>query len=233
MKLTVREKNFIIAAATVLICTLAVIYLILPLRARYMHNQAALRETRDRFEQMRAEKSVRKASVNDLDKLTLQLADYQKQLPLETESSELLYYLNQAAEKSGVHLEKFEYSGTKESLSEAQFYKKVYTTIRSKESNIDLPKGTRSISFKVRVMGNYKQVKDFLIETEELKRIVYNKSITVNNSENLNTLECLIEFATFVKQDDEKTSQPKSKPDTERKSDIPGTETGRESLFEE
>ncbi|HWI54808.1 MAG TPA: hypothetical protein VNT57_03900, partial [Desulfobacteria bacterium] len=82
-------------------------------------------------------------------------------------------------------------------------------------------------------MGNYKQVKDFLIETEELKRLVYNKSITINNSENLNTLECLIEFATFVKQDDEKTSQPKSKPDTERKSDIPGTETGRESLFEE
>lgn len=207
MKLTVREKNLVIFAVTVVICSLMATYLILPLKDRYSQNRNNYNESSARLEQLSTAGKQVKGSGENLNQLSVQLAVYRKQLPQEVETAELLYFLHTAALKSGVILEKFESSESQEmSKDEAKESKKIV-----------------NIPFRIRIMGNYHQVRTFLKETEHLKRIVHNQSITINENQTLKTLECLIQFEAFVK--------PSGVNTPVNLSDIPPAAKGRAGLF--
>lgn len=218
MKLTVREKNLIFIAVAFLICSLILTYLILPLRSQYSEAKNKLYETTQRFAETRSAQNQAASSVKELKAMSVQLAVYRQQLPMKNESSELLFYLNQAAAKSGVALEQFQCLGVKDSKE-----KGADTSGKSEKAGEQKNDSILVIPYRVRVMGNYQQVHKFLTETEQLKRITHNQSITINDIKALKTLECLVEFDTFVKKQGGGELEPIS--------DVPTVKTGRNTLF--
>lgn len=218
MKLTVREQNLITIAVTFLVCVLISTYLILPLRTQYLEARTKLNDATQRLAENRSAQKQARSSEKELKVKRGQLAAFRQQLPMKSESSELLFYLNQAAVKSGVALERFECLELKNSEDDG--------TASSGKSIKDGEKKSGSIMvipYRVRVMGNYEQVHKFLTETEQLKRLTHNQSVTINEIKALKTLECLVEFDSFVKKQDAGELQLVS--------DIPPVNTGRNSLF--
>lgn len=218
MKLTDREKNLIIIAVTFLTCSLVLTYLILPLRDQYSEAKTKLYQAEQKLAETKSAQNHAGSSVKELKAMTGRLAVYRQQLPMKSESSELLFYLNQAAAKSGVTLERFECLGLKDSEDEA-----AAASDKSKRAGEEKNGNIKVIPYRIRVMGNYQQVHKFLKETEQLKRITHNQSVTINQIQALKKLECLVEFDTFVKKQGIGKVEPVS--------DIPPVKTGRNTLF--
>ncbi len=178
--LTGREKNLITLAATVIFCALFISYLVLPRLDDYKSAQVRLADAAANLKQLHKAAETINTSEEDLDKIKDQLQEYRKKLPVSAESAELLYYLNQAAEKSGAVLMKYEFT----------------------ESDADTKKepenGLVIVGAKVSVSGTYAQVSKFVSETENLTRITHNRVITINEIKDQSRLECIVEFTSYA-----------------------------------
>lgn len=218
MKLTEREKNLIIIAVTFLICSLILTYLILPVRDQYVEARNNLAKAEQKLAETKSAQKPAVDSEKELKAMTVQMAAYSQQLPRKDESSELLFYINQAASKSGVTLERFERLASENSKDQG-----ADTSDKSKKSEPKEIGNVIKIPYRVRAMGNYQQVHKFLTETETLKRITHNRSVTINQITAQNNLECLLEFETFVNRQGNGKLKPVS--------DIPTVKSGRTTLF--
>jgi len=178
--MTGREKNLITLAITIIFCALFITYLILPGIDKYKSAQSRLTDASARLEQLQKAEETMNSSEEELDQIKDDLQEYRKQLPVSPESAELLYYLNQAAEKSGVSLTKYEFN---ESEADAE---------KEPENGLVLVGG------KIGVLGTYIQVNNFVNQTEDLTRITHNRVITINEIKEKAALECTIEFTSYV-----------------------------------
>lgn len=202
--LTSREKNFILTGFTVVFCTLLAVYLILPAWGKYMSLKAELaNDTRKLTELKQAGKETEILNEN-MTKLNSEVTKYRKQIPAAPDSAELLFYLNQAAGKTGAVISNFECA-------------------RPAGTGTPRQDSLTTLSAKVSVIGNYIQIRNFLGQTEKLTRMTHNKVLTVNDVQDQAKLEAIIEFDTFVAN--------YGSVDFKDESDIPKVPTGRPTFF--
>lgn len=202
--LTSREKNLITAAAAIVFCSLFTVYLILPLWNEYQL-------TRYRMELMQNEagKAVTAQSGGNLDIKSAEneLAGLRRQLPQSASTAEVVYELTRVAAKSGAVMGDF------------QFMKP-----DAKKQNQESDAAITSIYGSVRIIGNYAQIRNFVAGTENLTRLTYNKTVTIDEVRNLpGKLQATVEFDVFM------AAGGKNK--TEKDSDIPVVSTGRPTPF--
>ncbi len=200
--LTAREKNLIAVAVTVIFCSLFLAYLILPAWNQFteIRNRAAGKTGLVKQGEPGASGSQ---GIQDIKS---ELDGLRRQLPEKPDTAELLFYLNKAAEKTGVVLAGFSCENS----------------TGGKVTSADNDLG--SLYAKVQVIGTYAQIRAFVGQTEELPRITHNRVVTINETRDVpNKLEGLIEFSTFV------ASYGDSRYKNE--SDIPQAPTGKQTLF--
>jgi|GEM_PF-5527442 len=204
--LTGREKNLIILAFVTAFCALFVSNLIIPSWADYKQNIAVLEERTLSLARLKDAQKAIENSGQDLEQVKADLAKLQKQLPGRPESAELLYYLQLAAEKSGVALERFEVENP-----------------GAADNGQASGDGLVRFASRVGVTGTYGQILNFLKQTEELLRMTHNRSVTINELKERKILEGIIQFDTFVTR--------YANMELNGESDIPKAATGRQSLF--
>ena len=203
--LTGREKNLITLAVTIIFCALFISYVLSPGIDKYKSAQAQFAGAAARLTQLqKAEKTINSSQV-DLDRLNNELQEYRKQIPVSPESAELLYYLNQAAQKTGVTLVRYEFTPGEGDTEQ-------------KPDN-----GLVMSAAKVGVLGTYVQVNNFVKQTEDLIRITHNRVVTINEIKEQSKLECIIEFVSYV--------ASYGAGDFRHNSDIPDAALGKQSPF--
>jgi Tfp pilus assembly protein PilO len=174
--MTPREKNMVFVGVALLVCILFTIYFIMPLWSTQQNSKIELTNISSKL--LRLQNVQRTASFEkDIEKMKSELNQLRKQIPVNPESAELLYYLNQAAEKTGVILTDFG---------------------MSKASNKTQQPELLPMNASVSVIGFYSQISQFIGKTEELSRMTHNKTVRINELTDQKKLECIIEFETYV-----------------------------------
>lgn len=203
--LTSREKNTVILAVTVLFCVFAYIYIFTLFFGQYNKIKSDTSFALGRLKYLKSVKNGLGLTNVRMKEMKDKLVTYRKQIPESTESAELLFYLNQAAQKSGVVLNKFDLSVI--------------------EKNSDKKTGTdkNTVKTTISVTGSFVQIRNFLVQTEELPRLTHNNNIAINEIAGTPRLECIIELTAF--RSDINNSDIKSV------SRIPKGTTGKQSLF--
>ncbi|MHB9094393.1 MAG: type 4a pilus biogenesis protein PilO [Eubacteriales bacterium] len=205
--LTGREKNMIIAALTIVFCALFTVYLIVPVWGGYMAVKGQLDKTTAGLAKSSQPGGAPGSANQDIEAVNSELNELHKQLPAGPNTAELLFYLTKAAQKTGVVLVAFE-----------------TTTPQAKLLSRSIEGNNKKVYSTARVAGTYAQIRNFVVESEGLTRLTYNKSITVNEVSNgPGKLEGVIEIEAFTAQNDNNEFKDDS--------DVPKAVTGRPSPF--
>ena len=206
-QLTGREKNMIIGAVTIVFCALFAVYLIVPQWAKYSNTKVELNKTLAGLAKLTESGKAANSMNLNIEKVKGELSELGRKLPTTANTSELLFYLNRAAEKAGVVLENFE-SSTPDAKTLAQ----------------NTETGISPIYSKVRVTGTYAQIRNFVSQAEGMTRLTYIRAVTVSEVTGMpNTLEGIVELAAFVAKS--------SSGDIKSDSDIPKAMQSRPSPF--
>ena len=178
--LTSREQNLIMAAAALVFCALFITYLIIPLWQTYGLVKIDLDNTTAGWNKLQAQKKAGTAN-QDIEKIESEVKLMRKQIPSAADTAELVFYLNQAAGKTGVSLDGFE-----------------VMMPESKNSNQDQEQNVKSLDAKVKITGTYSQIRNFVAQTEGLARLTHNQAMTIVESRTSpGNLESTVEFKAF------------------------------------
>lgn len=179
--LTAREQNLIMAAVTLVFCTLFIVYLILPLWQNYDLLRVDLDNTTAGWNKLQAQKKAGAAN-QDIQKIESEVKLMRKQIPATANTADMVYYLNQAAGKAGVSLDGLE-----------------VMLPQKRDKNQTQNQTENSLDAKVTVTGNYGQIRNFVAGTEGLTRLTHNRAVSVIESHiSPGKLESTIEFKAFL-----------------------------------
>lgn len=182
--LTAREQTLMMAAATLLFCTLFVVYLIMPLWQNYDLVKVELDNTTAGWNKLQAQKKAGAAS-QDIQKIESEVKLMRKQIPAEANTADLVYYLNRAAGEAGVSLD-----GLEVMMPEKKNKNQNQSQNQSQTENF--------LDAKVTITGSYSRIRDFVARTEAMTRLTHNRAMSVIESHiTPGKLESTIEFRAF------------------------------------
>lgn len=201
--LTTREQNLIIAGAALVFCVLFIVYLIVPFWQSYSLVKKDLDNATSSLQKLQEKKAG--AAKQDMEKIGNEVKQMRKQIPSAADTAELVFYLNQAAGKTGVSLDGFE------------------VLPGNKNRNQEQEQDVKSLNARVKITGTYGQIRNFLAQTEGLTRLTHNLALTIAESRTIpGKLEGTIEFKAFYEANSSRQDYV---------SDVPKSLTGRPTPF--
>ena len=203
--LTTREQNLIIAGAALVFCVLFIVYLIVPVWQSYSLVKNDLDNATASLQKLQ-EKKVG-AAKQDMEKIGNEVKQMRKQIPSAADTAELVFYLNQAAGKTGVFLDGFE----------------VLPGNKKRNQDQEQEQDVKSLDARVKITGTYGQIRNFLAQTEGLTRLTHNQALTIAESRTTpGKLESTVEFKAFFEGNGTRQDYV---------SDVPKSMTGRPTPF--
>lgn len=202
--LTAREQNLILSASTLVFCVLFVLYLIVPRWESYSLVKIDLDNATAGLNKLQEKKAG--AANQDMEKIGNEVKQMRKQIPSAADTAELVFYLHQAAGKTGVSLEGFE-----------------VMTPGKRNRNQDQEQNLKSLDAKVKITGTYTQIRNFVAQTEGLTRLTHNQAMAIVESRTApGNMETTVEFKAFFEDGGNRQDYA---------SDIPRAGAGRPTPF--
>lgn len=203
--LTTREQNLIIAGAALVFCVVFIVYLIIPFWQSYSLVKNDLDNETASLQKLQKKKAG--AAKQDIEKIGNEVKQMRKQIPSAANTAELVFYLNQAAGKTGVSLDGFE----------------VLPGNKNRNKDQDQEQDVKSLDARVKITGTYGQIRNFLAQTEGLTRLTHNLALTIAESRTIpGKLESTVEFKAFFESNSTRQDYV---------SDVPKSLTGRTTPF--
>lgn len=146
-----REQNILTIGSGVIIVMLFFIYFLQPEWEKYSSDKTNLASLLAKVEMLKADKVKQShQKTESIASLKSQIRSYRRNLPVTRETAGLVFLLDSAAKETGANLIE------------------IQTGDFSENKNI---KGTKILPVNLRVTGDYRQVRDFIIKLEDLTRL--------------------------------------------------------------
>lgn len=227
-KVSRREQNVLIAGGTLVFILLFVIYLLQPKWEKNESDQAALIELQNKIDTLKVERANKlKEKPETVESLKNQIRSLRSQLPVTKETAGFMNFIITAADTAGLNLmdisagdqSKEPSNGNSSDGNSKQSSRDDSKNKRDYKGESTFVRGTTILPVTVRVLGSYKQVRDFTMSLESLKRLNHIKSIIFARDELSGILMCEIALDVYSW---EKGDPALNDPNTIPKSKLPG-----------